>query len=159
MSHVQAPEDYRVNRMGWEPGPWDDEPDRVQFKTTAGLVGLVVRSALTGALCGYVGVPPGHPLHGKKYGEIEGVSVHGGLTYSERCDDGPICHVAEPGEPAAVWWIGFDCGHAFDLMPALMAQIARHGLHWGHPDEYRPLAYVRAEVERLAEQVAAIRPG
>lgn len=71
-----------------------------------------------GTLCGYVAVPPSHPWHGVPYDNID-VSTHGGLTYSDSCDDdGPICHVPSPGESDEVWWVGFDCGHCYDVMPA-----------------------------------------
>ena len=32
--------------------------------------------------CGYVRVPPNHPLHGKSY-DTPNVEVHGGLTFAE----------------------------------------------------------------------------
>lgn len=92
------------------------------------------------------------------------VSVHGGLTYSAGCqENGPICHTPAPGEPDNVWWFGFDCAHYMDLAPGLRAQLRTlPGL--GHdPDEvhkedvYRDLAYVEAEVERLAEQLKAVK--
>jgi len=148
---------YVVDRTGWGPGPWDEEPDRVEWRTASGLVGLVVRSQSMGALCGYVGLPPGHALHGKDHDAIDGIAVHGGLTYSSACSD-PICHVPAPGEPEALWWIGFDCGHAFDVKPAMMARLAKCGFppmrFANMEEEYRPLPYVRACVEVLAAQVA-----
>jgi hypothetical protein len=39
-----------------------------------------------GGLCGYVGVPGGHPFHGKGYDDLP-VVVHGGLTFADRCAD------------------------------------------------------------------------
>ena len=67
-----------------------------------------------GALCGYVGVLPGHPAHGKGYDSIDAdISVHGGLTFSGAChpdvdESAGVCHVAAPGAPEP-WWLGFDC--------------------------------------------------
>jgi hypothetical protein len=108
-----------------------------------------------GIWCGYAAVPPGHPYHGKGYDDID-VEVHGGLTYSDKCA-GEICHKPEPGEPDDVWWLGFDCGHAWDYSPGIDKQLADIGLPRPHfPDEaYRDAAYVRSEVEKLAEQLAA----
>lgn len=145
-------------REGWEEGPWDDEPDLVEWRNSAlpGLALLAVRSHASGGLCGYAGVPPGHPAHGKPHQELEdAIDVHGGLTYSGACA-GHICHVPKPGEPDDVWWFGFDCGHAFDEGPALDALVRRHA---GRPFKfeyahYRPLAHVMGEVERLAAQLA-----
>lgn len=140
----QEPAAHRVDRTGWRDGPWSSEPDRVEWRAH-GLACLIVRND-SGALCGYVGVPPGHPWHGRDYcdDELDGVEVHGGLTYASPCS-GPICHVARAGEPADVWWLGFDCIHAGDYAP---------GLHRWKADGPPPPEWVRAEVERLALQCA-----
>ena len=106
--------------------------------------------------------------------------MHGGLTFADRCmeglpEDQGVCHIPAPGRPADVWWLGFDCGHAFDLSPGLEARMRQ--LRAEHPDlqashdqlqamasrfdntpiwhdVYRDLAYVRDETARLARQVA-----
>src|SRR6266436_107280 len=54
-----------IDRTGWTEGPWDQEPDRLEWKdATTGLTCLAVRNRF-GAWCGYVGVPPTHAWHGK----------------------------------------------------------------------------------------------
>jgi hypothetical protein len=137
-------EAHPVDRSGWPAGPWDDEPDRVEFEH-AGLPCLLNRGRM-GQWCGYAAVPPGHPLHGQDY-DVPDVKVHGGLTYAEACQ-GRICHLPEPGEPDDVWWFGFDCAHAWDVVPGV----------WRLPKaEYRTVAYTRRETERLAEQLAAVQ--
>jgi hypothetical protein len=99
----------------------------------------------TGALCGYVGVPPGHPWHGRDYDEVP-ARAHGGLTYAAACqEDGHICHVPLPGESPDVWWLGFDCAHAGDNTPSTSERLRQYG-------EYRTIEYVRREVEELAQQ-------
>ena len=158
----------KIDRSGWSSGPWDAEPDKVQWvDATAGLDCLIVRNRI-GALCGYVGVGHGHPWHGAEYGyghsvgpkeaDCESycghfpaalVDVHGGLTYSDRCQpsDNPaegICHVPEPGRPEDVWWFGFDCAHAGDLVP---------GMHYGG-GLYWTVDMVTDEVRTLARQLA-----
>lgn len=159
MSNVQ---EYKVDRTGWPSGPWDNEPDRIEWKTEAGLVGLMVRPR-HGAWCGYVALPPGHPDHGRNYNEVEseGVEAHGGLTYAEACT-GVVCHVPAPGEPDNVWWIGFDCVHSGDLAPGhARSENYLRTMFEGFPigrrsqGEYRDEAYARAEVEKLAAQLAA----
>lgn len=151
--------EYKVDRTGWPEGPWDREPDRIEWKTQAGLVGLMVRPR-HGGWCGYVAVPPEHPEHGKSYGAIENeIDVHGGLTYAEACA-GVVCHVPAPGEPDNVWWFGFDCVHHNDFAPGhARSENFMRTLIEGFPSrargEYRDEAYVRAEVERLAVQLAA----
>jgi hypothetical protein len=139
--------EYKMDRSGWPSGPWDNEPDRLQWKTRAGLPGLIVRGS-GGAWCGYVAVAPGHPDYERDDGEVT-FAVHGGITYAAKCG-GHVCHVPEPGEPDNVWWLGFDTAHAGDFCPAapfLCASLT---------ETYRDVAYVQAEVESLAEQLAAL---
>lgn len=134
-------------------GPWVDEPDRVEWKSAGGLPCLIVRNAACGHLCGYVAVPPGHPMHGRGTDDERlDLDVHGGITYAAACR-GDVCHVPAPGEPDDVWWIGFDAAHAGDaipltdrLCPKLMAVST-----------YRDVAYMRAECEGLAAQLEAMR--
>ncbi len=147
--------EHKVDRSGWPAGPWDDEPDRVEWRAH-GFPCLIVRNR-SGALCGYVGLPPGHRFHGADYSTPD-VSVHGGLTYANACQ-GRICHVAQPGEPDAVWWLGFDCNHSGDQAPGTLALYAARGWSTSSSslgESYKPLGYVRSEVEMLAEQLAAV---
>lgn len=137
--------DVAKRKKKWAAGPWQEEPDRVEWRSRSGLPCLIVRNHL-GALCGYVGVPPGHPLHGQNYGDVP-LDAHGGLTYSDKCRAG-ICHLPAPGEPDAVWWFGFDCGHAWDMVPGV-PKLLRFAKDW----TYRDVAYVTHEVNQLAEQI------
>ncbi len=166
------PAERYVPREEWGDGPWQDEPDRVEWKTAAGLDALLHRSPMSGSWCGYVAVPPGHPMHGKEYGD-EGcdLEAHGGITYSQGCD-GHICHEPAPGEPDDVWWFGFDAGHAFDYSPAMEARTRKFmpphlwsaGPFVGPESEsqwrdvYRDLAYMREECEDLAVQLRGKAP-
>jgi hypothetical protein len=134
---------FDIPKEKWPPGPWHKEPDRLDFEH-AGLPCLALRNHF-GVWCGYAAVPPGHRLHGQHYDGPD-VTVHGGLTYAGPCSDS-VCHTPKPGEPDNVWWFGFDCGHGWDLTPA-------NPLRFGD-ETYRDLAYVRHEIERLAEQLAA----
>ncbi len=151
--------EYRtVNKSDWPRGEWDDEPDKMQWPDEAtGLPCLIVRSGI-GAWCGYVGISEGHPLYGKDCNDDDDylqLLVHGGVTFSARCqpqDDNShgVCHVPDPGEPDHVWWIGFDCAHAYDLSP---------GNHrFPHlrlrEEEYRNVAFARAQCAELARQLA-----
>jgi len=141
-----------ADRPSWGDGPWANEPDRAEWEHN-GLPCITHRGG-NGAWCGYVGVPPTHPLHGKRYGEVD-LEVHGGLTYSDACH-GHICHTPKPGEGDDVWWFGFDCAHAFDLCPTIDAKMRDyifHGIPEGH---YWTLEEVRAEVNQLADQLAAL---
>lgn len=142
---------YRVK--DWDDGPWWDEPDKMQWvDEETDLDCLIVRNRL-GALCGYVGVPEGHPYFGLHYRDVP-VHVHGGLTFARTCADGDdvqdVCHVPEPGRPEHVWWLGFDCSHFGDCIPA-MPEIYRSTIL---KVEYRDIAYVQNECRELARQCA-----
>jgi hypothetical protein len=136
--------------------PWENEPDRVEFNHV-GFPCLALRGPV-GAWCGYVAVPPGHPMHTKPYNAVD-VAVHGGLTYAGVCQ-GPICHKPEPGEPDDVWWLGFDCAHFGDLTPSMvklrqkMPEIFGQFDHLHTNEVYRDLEYVKNEIRQLAEQLA-----
>jgi hypothetical protein len=147
------------DRTSWGPGPWTEEPNRLEFEH-AGLP-CILHRGLSGAWCGYVGVAPGHPDHGRGYDDEAlkingGVDVHGGLTYAEGCD-GHICHVPKPGESEYVWWFGFSCSEGGDLAPDIEGRLRQYAsaAYKAMPLHYWTVAEVRAETERLAELLAA----
>lgn len=247
--------DPRVPKDTWGRGPWDQEPDKVQWLDEAtDLDALAVRNA-GGGLCGYVGVPPGHPWWEFGYGACTAtppcvreptdyaelpakladamrslqamavrrctdhwtycehspgslLDVHGGITFSEHGEEVTrarfdewraaleerrqetvkypkgdmarlwrmagdlitpdafdawarwrqqvsICHAPLPGREPKLWWFGFDCGHAWDYLPAheaLMGELL--GERGPRSGTYRTLAYVHDEVMKLAQQLA-----
>lgn len=121
-----------------------------------------------GYRCGYIRVPPGHPWHGKHYDEVD-AHVHGGLTFAEA--DTPC----EKDGPDNAWWVGFDCGHAFDaadyemkwdddksreIMLGLREQfVSRHellALPKGWEETVKNTDFVRAHCELLAVQALAV---
>tara|TARA_R110002050_G_scaffold229372_1_gene364979 strand:- start:1405 stop:1749 length:345 start_codon:yes stop_codon:yes gene_type:complete len=67
---------------------------------------------------GYVVIPKGHELNGKTYGEIHdlipGLSVNGGLTFSDFRDD--LSWKEIPKETEGEWIVGFDTGHYRDTL-------------------------------------------
>lgn len=161
--------EYRtIDKSTWGPGPWQDEPDKRQWENQpTGLPCLIVRGP-AGALCGYVGIPKGHPYYGRHYDEVP-VEAHGGLTFGDYCrvdspEDSSICHVPGPGEPDDVYWLGFDCAHAGDVSPATDALIRQRydPQEWANRMQvfagyvYRDVAYVTAEVDALAVQLAGL---
>lgn len=151
--------EYRtVDKSKWGAGPWQDEPDKMQWQDEAtGLPCLIVRAPWTGALCGYVGVPQGHPAYGQDYYSLN-VDVHGGLTFADKCQTSQdeahgVCHVPATGEPDNVWWLGFDCNHCGDFAPVLDAMRATSNLQFSD-ETYRDIEYVKNEVEQLALQLS-----
>lgn len=155
-------------------GPWEGEPDKIQFiHEESGYDALIVRNQGLGNLCGYVGVPEGHPAFEKECGEI-GVAVHGGLTFSNFCaPDGSeaenICHVPLPGRSDKVWWLGFDCAHGQDKKPfnifkgvgkdvaEELKKIAPMYARFVDSGTYKTIDYVKAEIESLAYQLAGMK--
>jgi len=81
---------------------------------------------------GYVCIHKGHPWSKQGIYDIE-TDVHGGLTYAEK---------SNPYHPlkANEWWIGFDCGHAWDapdksLPPGNLKDLEREFLEAFEPLE------------------------
>ena len=137
--------EYRyMDKSSWiRRGEWDDEPDKLQWTDIdTGLVCLIVRGPV-GALCGYVGVPEGHPW----YKTDPYADCHGGVTFTGFCqeanDEHGICHVGDD----TPWWIGFDCAHSGDLTPGAMYDRGE----WF--STYRNINYVKRECALLAQQV------
>ena len=177
-----------IDKAAWGDGPWVGEPDKVQWRDrSTGLFCLANRNLWIGNWCGYVGVRPSHPAYGKNYDDdvLASVSVHGGLTFAEGCrppradpaafadeiafsgarllpgadlTEARICHVAPTPAEDDVWWLGWDAGHAWDLMPARAGwrrRVAPELPLTDFPYEtYRDLAYVKRECRRLARQLA-----
>lgn len=148
----------QFDKSEWGDGPWQGEPDLLMWraKTPPHYRCQILRNYF-GSLNGYVAIPPGHPAHGLDLSDprLRGLPSHRGFTFA--------------GEATAGHWVlGFDCGHAFDIQPALNAQVRRVGIlpafmegrDDGMPrfmrDEYRAIPYVRGVVELLAAALAVI---
>src|SRR3972149_3789558 len=116
---------------------WETEPDQEEF-VHAELPCLILRGPMK-SLCGYVGVPPSHPMYQKKYSDID-VVVHGGPTFS---------HLG------GFRGVGFDCAHLGDYVPGIDEAL---GTSRSRQETYRNWAWVKAETQRLAEQLAAMMP-
>jgi hypothetical protein len=143
--YFYEPPELPHDRGAWGSGPWQDEPDRVCFERNG--IRCLIKRVSTGALCGYVSIPPDHPARKREglWPANECFEVHGGVTFAKRL--------------GRDYWIGFDCGHAGDYMPGHATFMRSLGIDWpGEGVRYRDLSYVRAEVERLADQVIASLP-
>ncbi len=140
--------------------------------TEAGLRAVCLMFHDCGHRCGYIGVPPEHPLFGVKYDEesdalkeslaavLDGPVGKRGvislfcMTAGEDCQPRPeyvfdvhgsLTYSAAGDYPvkSELWWFGFDCGHAGDSSKYCNGE--------GRTEEY-----VVSECESLAAQVAAI---
>jgi hypothetical protein len=140
------------------------EPDKEQWADeSTGLPCLLKRNPRSGALCGYVGVPEGHPWFEAPCDSIPLWAGDRELTYSGLCEPGPedrtICHVPGPGEPDRVWWLGFHCAGTWDVMPG---QDAHDAAEYGWEpirmggEAYRDAGYVKSTCATLATLAAAV---
>ena len=93
-------------RSAWGPGPWQEEPDFVEWRADGSPYPLLILRGTFGALCGYVGVPPAHTLHGRLLPLDD---------FSWSSPSGELLQAT--GEPPEHWWLGFDCGHHHHLSP------------------------------------------
>lgn len=158
--------DQFKDKRSWGPGPWQNEPDRLEWRYKGFPLLMARNIEVTGSWCGYVGIPPKHPFYKKNYNDINGVTPHGGLTYSDKCQ-GHICNVPQAGESDQVWWLGFDCSHFMDVSPKMNATMnhlrklvegrfsSYEGPGMGGMGKYRDVKYVKKECEDLADQLIA----
>lgn len=150
-----------VDRSGWYEGVWENEPDRVVWlDPDTGYPCLILRNPL-GALCGYVGVPVGHPCYGFSCTDVESkynIDVHGGLTFDGRVFGMPESPLFRLG--TNLWfgqWFGFDCSHYMDYLPNF--QMGFYPRDTERKNTYRELAYVEKECRLLAKQFKALAEG
>src|SRR5262245_15219000 len=148
---LALPERVRFNTIPhpWPPGPWSEEPDDVDGVDPRTQYVYALRRNDFGVWCGYVCVPRRHPWHGRRYDDLD-VVVHGGLTFADSW-------IARDAPQEGAWWFGFDCGHGWDVIPAL--RRATGVPFFPLQAEYRSLSYARGQVRRLARQLAAVEGG
>ena len=173
---------YRVpDRHPSGEGPWKAEADKVTWIDPDTGLPCIMRRGDDGALCGYVGVGPDHPLAGvgrEALPHDPPIVVHGGIDYASPCQEHEpqavsICHVQVPRAvnppfdartmvalaklPEDLWWFGFSCDKPYDLAPRDRHHIRPLGLENGRV--YRDERYVVRETTNLAAQLHAIAEG
>jgi len=142
----------------WGPGPWQDEPDLARWiDKPTGLRCAIVRSDVTGALCGYVEIDhPSlcRPAEDLRF-QVEGRFDFSGFLFED-----------ETG-----WWLGFHCDRLMDVTPALDALTRRRNFGSTPPSvlsqllsalgqdglfrqTYKDIGFVRSQCAYLAGQVA-----
>jgi hypothetical protein len=134
--------------------PWETEPDHEEWVHTPTRYKCKIwRHPKLLHLCGYVGIPYGHAWYEQTYNSDKGMPsplVHGGVTFSGRMPE---------TKGRAVWWVGFDCGHAGDMSPGILMtllDIDHTPLTRLANEEYRDIAYVRNECNLLATNLYRI---
>lgn len=109
------------------PGPWTGEAEKIAWIDPATGMNCIIRRSAYGHLCGYVAVEPGHPFYGFGADALPrdpGLEVHGRVAYAQACEHRRPVSTSiwrsppTPDGPSA-WWLGFECNHSFDLVPAI----------------------------------------
>jgi len=163
-------------------GPWTNEADKTAWWDEKTGLACIIRRAKNGSLAGFVAVPRGHDLFGFDHVAIRplGVVVHGGLNYSEPCNESEVesvsvCHVPRVRTLLAeqitgsrldvdheLWWFGFSCDHSYDFVPKPNSRPGA-GLKIVHGHDvaqtYRDEGYVYTQVVQLAAQLKALGDG
>ena len=142
--------DWKQSRVAY------GEPDKIQWRDEETSLPCLVHRGPSGAWCGYVGVDNSHPMYEKNYNDVPIDDLHGGLTFSDFCQQSDengkgICHITDNHEK--VWWFGFDCAHIGDVCPKWDGELQ----NFGDYSSYKNLSYVKDEVKSLAKQLAAQR--
>lgn len=130
LAYLQARSEERKKSYMEVERDWPPSEYTQKVWTAHDLECAVVRGEF--ALCGYVRVPADHPDANKWYDDLDGLEVHGGLTFRCKARGGGA-------------WFGFDTGHAFDWTRIGDSE---------HPGRIWTVDDVAAETERLAGQFA-----
>ena len=118
--------------------PWETEPDFLEFvDEDTGYKCFIQRHPELKHLCGYVELPKEHKLYGI-FSEEEDFEVHGGVTYTGKREFEQQNYIAD-------YVLGFDCGHAGDLVPSVKSFYEK--------EVYRNIEYVTNECKNLAKQL------
>jgi hypothetical protein len=153
MSYDKRTEKYGIikrtdhNENAYENGPWDKEPDYVEWITDCGLK-AVIRRVNLGTLCGYAVFDMCEKEYYSSFNLDDlYMDCHGGPTYfdrmipgQQRCEENVVV-------------VGFDCAHYGDLIPSLQSILK------ADVSEYKNIEFVRNECERLAKIMKDVFPG
>lgn len=129
-----------IDKTNWGRGPWDLEPDYVEFEH-CGFRCVLRRFENTGAWNGYVEVSDLHPWYHIGADEAR---VHGGVTWRGEVngvEQNPNCT-----------FVGFDCAHGFDIVPAMESFMTAFMGRSMPSNEYRTVEYATDQLKRLANQ-------
>jgi hypothetical protein len=138
-------DDFMRDKKLWGPGPWQDEPDQLDFMIEGYLCQL--RRGQMGGWCGYVLVPEGHPWFDNRPRAYADAQVHGGISYGQR-----TCASCD-AQVGAQYSVGFGYMHAGDYCPVLAA-VLHHGL--GRSSMLYPYPYDHAAALAKAEETGEV---
>ena len=130
-------------------GPWSADPDLVIWNgPLMPLMQVIQRNQKLYILCGYVELPPNHPL--KKDGERVSFTVHGGITYAGHLQTMTVGSYEK-------YFVGFDCGHGGDFIPAFELPSALNHYHnkanWKAKSDYKDVYFVMDQLNALRKEI------
>jgi hypothetical protein len=123
---------------------------------------FIMQSDVLEHLCGYIQVPSSHPIFSNE-SLFDDLNVHGGITYHE--DHLPCTSIGSGN----FMYIGFDCAHAWDLIPGLekfsdianreLKRLAEHqGVKLSSVTSItlKDEGFVKDELKKLVKQLIAL---
>lgn len=134
------------------------EPSFLDF-TYKGYACRIIRSLSLMSLLGYVAIEKNHVFYNVGYDDIN-IDVHGGLTYASNKQPPTVVkdtmtnkldYITMPhhNKPKNAWWVGFDCSHYGDIIPA-------HPLLSNGQDTYKGIEFVKNEIKGMVNQLISI---
>lgn len=140
-----------IDKSRWLRGPWDNEPDKVQWVDEATGLPCVIRRSPLGSLAGYVGVMDPERNHPARSGKFCVPVTFGDYFWDPRLyEEPPFSHSVDygyhfVGGDKNLFYIGFHAGHDGDFCPAPPIR--------GNPRNYRDIGYVRDRCSELAGEI------
>ena len=89
--------------------------------------------------CCYVAIPEGHNFYNKHYEDID-IECHGGVTYSEKEEDGK-------------YWVGWDYAHLGDYVGIYEMDILKDYIHLHTNEKKWMTKELKEEVEEFIEKL------
>lgn len=116
------------------------EGDSKEFDVN-GIKCHIIRHPSLKTLCGYVDLTEDFPEYGQSADSID-VYCHGGLNFAT--------------QNGKYWRIGFDCGHAGDIVPQTFELEEMTGISFdmfGNSETYKDMFFVEEEIRHIIEQL------
>lgn len=140
-----------LDKSQWGEGEWRQEPDYLFWiEESSNLPCAIVRTPIYGSLCGYVGVPSGHPYYRMEYGGLN-LKTCPELSYSDFLS--PVFQIEwQSGileNYLNCWFLGFHGKLTIDLTPGLKKFLPDAIL----PGAYRNLGEVFRQAEAMAKEL------
>lgn len=127
---------------------WKHEPS-YEESTVYGIPYRLIRQRILKYWMGYIIVNKSHPWFNADPAELENIDVHGHVAWTGL---NPFDPSPNPNE----FWIGFYCGHPFDLIPYDWELEGKKYPRLFKKHIYRDMEFVRTETAKLAMQASYV---